>query len=58
MTIVLICLYVVFIFVTWGFNLIYRFIIDGMFMVVLALDVKITSGTTFHPLVSMLLISS
>lgn len=55
--IVFVCLQVSFIFVTKNFNLIFGVFIDGMCMVALSSVVKITSGTTFHSFVLMLLMS-
>ena len=57
MAIVLICLNILLIFVTWRFNLVFIFFIDGICIVDLMFITKTMSEAMVHPLVVMLLMS-
>ena len=57
-TIVLICLNILLIFITWGLSYVSKLFIDGMCVVALAPATKTMSRATFHPLVVMLLMNA
>lgn len=55
MAIVLTCLNILLIFVTWSFILVFKFFIDGLCVVDLVFATKTMSGAMVDPLVVMLL---